>query len=82
MGVPENYIISIMLPSMQASSLLTYCLAFASVQCTEVRLLSGGLTTMAVINPPERKMAKYTSVQCGLICVELEGAEWDVRIDK
>ena len=67
MGVPENYIISIMLPSMQASSLLTYRLAFASVQCTEVRfasLLSGGLTTMAVINPPERKMAKRTSVGC------------------
>ena len=30
-------------------------------QCTEVRfarLLSGGFTTMAVINPPERKLAK------------------------
>ena len=26
--------------------------------------LSGGLTTMAVINPPERKLAKYTFVQC------------------
>jgi hypothetical protein len=37
------------------------------VQCTEVRfvsLLSGGFTTMAVINPPERKLAKHTSVQC------------------
>jgi hypothetical protein len=36
-------------------------------QCTEVRfasLLSGGFTTMAVINPPERKLAKRTSVQC------------------
>ena len=34
-------------------------------QCTEVRfasLLSGGFNTMAVINPPERKLAKRTSV--------------------
>ena len=28
------------------------------------RLLSGGFTTMAVINPPERKLAKRTSVHC------------------
>ena len=36
-------------------------------QCTEVRFasfLSGGFTTMAVINPLERKLAKRTSVQC------------------
>ena len=36
-------------------------------QCTEVRFacfLSGGFTNMAVINPPERKLAKRTSVQC------------------
>ena len=36
-------------------------------QCTEVRfasLLSGGFTTMAVINPPEKKLAKRTSVRC------------------
>ena len=35
-------------------------------QLTEVRfpsLLSGGFTTMAVINPPERELAKRTSVQ-------------------
>ena len=34
-------------------------------QCTEVRfasLLSGGFTTMAVINPPEKKLANRTSV--------------------
>ena len=34
--------------------------------CTEVRFasfLSGGPTTLAVINPPERKLAKRTSVQ-------------------
>ena len=34
---------------------------------TEVRfasLLSSGFTTMAVINAPERKLAKHTSVQC------------------
>ncbi len=36
-------------------------------QCTEVRFasfLSGGFTTMVVINPPERKLAKRTSVLC------------------
>ena len=27
--------------------------------------ISGGFTTMAVINPPERKLAKRTSVHCG-----------------
>ena len=34
-------------------------------QCTEVHftsLLSGGFTTMAVINPPESKLEKRTSV--------------------
>ena len=39
-------------------------------QCTEVcfvSVLSGGFTTMAVINPPERKLAKSTSVQWGKI---------------
>jgi len=33
--------------------------------CTEVRfasLLSGGITNMAVINPPKRKLTKRTSV--------------------
>ena len=36
------------------------------MQCTELRFasfLSGRFTTMAVINPPERKLAKRTSVQ-------------------
>jgi hypothetical protein len=35
-------------------------------QCTEVcsaSLLSGGFTTMAVMNPPEKKLEKRTSVQ-------------------
>ena len=38
-------------------------------ECTEVRFasfISGGFTTMApvaVINPPERKLAKHTSVE-------------------
>ena len=39
-----------------------------SPQCTEVRLaslLSGGFTTVAVINPPEKKLANRISVQCG-----------------
>ena len=41
-----------------------------SNQCIEVRFdsfLSGGFTTMAVLNPPERKLAKRTSVQCILL---------------
>ena len=36
-------------------------------QCTEVRfasLLSGGFTTVAVINPLEKKLANCTSAQC------------------
>ena len=39
------------------------------IHCTEVRFasfLSGGFTTMAVINPPEKKLAKRTSVHCVL----------------
>ena len=38
-------------------------------QCTEVRFasfLSGRFTTMAVINPPEKKLAKRTSVECSV----------------
>jgi hypothetical protein len=38
-----------------------------SSHCIEVRFdsyLSGGFTTMAVINPPEKKLAKHTSVHC------------------
>ena len=39
---------------------------FMALKCTEVHFtsfLSGELTTMAVINPPERKLAKHASVQ-------------------
>ena len=38
-----------------------------AAHCTEMRfasLLSGEFTTMAVINPPENKLAKCTSVRC------------------
>ena len=41
------------------------------VHCTEVcfaSFLSGGFTTMAVINPPESKLAKRTSVHCATLC--------------
>ena len=37
------------------------------VQCTNVRFasfLSGGFITAIVVNPPERKLATRTSVQC------------------
>ena len=36
------------------------------LQCTDMRFasfLSGGFTTMAVMNPPEKKLEKCTSVQ-------------------
>ena len=35
-------------------------------QCTDVRFasfLSGGFTTMAVLNPPEKKLTNHTYVQ-------------------
>ena len=38
-----------------------------ALYCTEVRFasfLTGGFTTLAVINPPERELAKHTSVHC------------------
>ena len=44
-------------------------LFFSSVQCREVRLasfLTCGFTTMAVMYPPESKLAKRTSVQCSV----------------
>ena len=37
------------------------------MHCTEMRFasfLSGGFTTMTVINPPEKKLGKRTSVHC------------------
>ena len=40
---------------------------FFTKQCTEVRFVSffsGGFTTMAVMNTPERKLSKRTSVHC------------------
>ena len=36
-------------------------------QCTEVRFVSffsGGFITAIIVNPPERKLEKHTSVQC------------------
>ena len=41
--------------------------------CTEVRfasLFSGGFITAIVVNPPERKLAKRTSVQCAVVDAE------------
>ena len=39
--------------------------------------LSGGFTTVAVINPPERKLAKRTSVHCFIL--NLSGNDWTIR---
>ena len=47
--------------------------------CTDVRfasLLSGGFTTMAVINPPEKKLAKRTSVQCCVLLLFFVRSDW------
>ena len=44
---------------------LTLCRMQATAHCTEVRFasfFSGGFTTMTVLNPPERKLAKRTTV--------------------
>ena len=41
---------------------------FVSMHSTEVRFtsfFSGGFITAIVVNPPERKLAKRTSVHCG-----------------
>ena len=34
-----------------------------------VSFLSGGFITDIVVNPPEKKLAKRTSVQCDMICL-------------
>jgi hypothetical protein len=39
--------------------------------------LSGGITTMAVINPLERKLAKRTFVHCYL--PNLSNIDWTIR---
>ena len=47
--------------------LISLYLAAIFKHCTEVRFatfLSGGFTTIAVINPPERKLEKRTTVHC------------------
>ena len=50
---------------------LTSILVLSCVHCTKKRfanLLYGGFTTMAVINTPEWKMEKHTSVHCPFLC--------------
>ena len=52
--------------SVQDLSVLNFSVPDITVQYTEVHFdsfLSGEFTTKAVINPPERKLAKHTSVQ-------------------
>ena len=47
---------------------------FSNRQCTEVRFasfLSGGFITAIVVNPPEMKLAKRTSVQCAGLSLEI-----------
>ena len=43
---------------------------YKAVQCTEVHFASflyGGFTNITIINSPERKLAKHTSVQCSVV---------------
>jgi len=52
---------------MEANVITATSIRVKSEYCTEVRFasfLSGGFTTRAVINPLERKHAKYISVYC------------------
>ena len=45
------------------------------------RFLSGGFTTMSLINPPERKLAKRTSVRCrneGFFKTAFDGANLNI----
>ena len=47
--------------------ILQFALEMISTQCTEVRFASfqsGGFIIAIVVNPPERKLTKRTSVQC------------------
>ena len=59
-SIPQGFSNSIYVQTVSSQRLLS-----ALLHCTEVRLdslHSGGFTTMVVINPPERKLAKRTSV--------------------
>ena len=61
MNLVKTSIISVRTSQMKFGLIFTHCtdVRFASV-------LSGGFATMAVINPPERKLAKCTFVYCVL----------------
>ena len=55
--------------SIDTRTVSSYCLLPTLEDCTEVqvhsaRFLSGGFTTMAVMNPQERILAKHISVDC------------------
>ena len=52
----------------------SYAFAKMILQCTEMRFasfLAGGFTNMALINPPERKLAKLTYVHWGIILAKV-----------
>ena len=54
----------------------------STVQCTEVcfaSFLSGGFTSLAVITPPERNLAKRTSVQRNALYFPV--GVWQVPVD-
>ena len=57
-----------------------------TVHCTEVcfaSFLSGGFTSLAVINPKERNLAKRTSVQCTEVrnALYFPVGVWQVPVD-
>ena len=65
-------------PTSHLGKKLLRSLGTKPLQCTEVRFasfVSGGFITAVLVNPPERKMAKRTSVQCA-ICEKWAHGLW------
>ena len=69
-------------PITKLTLLIIKCLKMQRLpqRCVLPVSLSVGFTTMAVINPPERKLAKRTSVQCRSMQTNNTFFEHDIRI--
>ena len=64
-SLPRNNFCVFVCPQYKKKTVSSYHFLSALLNCTEVRFasfFSGGFTTMAVINQPEKKMVKRTSV--------------------
>ena len=63
-------------------SRLCHCMKVLNIEQTEVcfaSFVSGGFTTMAVINPPEKKLAKNASLWTRLGMSFLTGQDWGLK---